>query len=107
MHNVAGPTKCGTKCQGSAVHPSNALFVNSLRNTAARSMPVVFAFAGCERCKSVDESGDESGLRGEKFSNRPPFSSPISFTGVTVVCARRACSFCRTALRKTHTRGIR
>jgi hypothetical protein len=34
---------------------------------------------------SVDENGDENGLRGEKISNRPPFSSPFSFTGVTGV----------------------
>ena len=67
-------------------------------------MHVVFSFARCETCESVDENGDENGLRGEKLSNRPPFSSPFSFTGVTgvtVVCARRTCTFCCNALRKS------
>ncbi|MDP6491297.1 MAG: hypothetical protein QGG69_05990 [Kiritimatiellia bacterium] len=39
----------------------------------------------------VNENGDESGLRGEKLSNRPPFSSPFSFTDATVACMERGC----------------
>ena len=51
--------------RGSAVLPINTLHSSQLRVAVSRAAPTIFTSTRCETPESVDENGDENGLRGE------------------------------------------
>ena len=71
---------------GSAFLAHNRLSISRLHVTTPASMPVVFIVVRRASPESVDENGDENGKRVGESHNRPPFSSPFSFTDATVAC---------------------
>ena len=86
---------------GSAIHHLNTLPISCLRVPSSPSTPVVSIVVRRANLESVNENGDENGLRvvilsislpsiARSATEGPPLSSPFSLTGATVassICA--------------------